>query len=84
MLEADYVLCTFSVGVLQNDDVVFEPELPAWKEEAIQSMTMGTYTKIFFQFEHKFWFDGEVCFLVFPSTVPIADVYSKVGSVRRS
>ncbi len=40
VLHADYVLCTFSLGVLQNDDVVFEPALPDWKEEAIQSMTM--------------------------------------------
>lgn len=27
-LSGDYVLCTFSVGVLQHDDVVFKPELP--------------------------------------------------------
>lgn len=40
VLEADYALCTFSLGVLQNDDVVFEPELPDWKQEAIQSMVM--------------------------------------------
>ena len=39
-LDADYVLCTFSLGVLQNDDVTFDPPLPAWKQEAIQSMTM--------------------------------------------
>ena len=31
---------TFSLGVLQNDEVVFEPRLPAWKVEAIESMTM--------------------------------------------
>ncbi|OJT14243.1 Polyamine oxidase [Trametes pubescens] len=60
VLHADYVLCTFSLGVLQNDDVVFEPALPDWKEEAIQSMTMATYTKIFLQFEEKFWFNTEV------------------------
>lgn len=24
----DYALCTFSLGVLQNDDVVFKPSLP--------------------------------------------------------
>lgn len=40
VLHADYALCTFSLGVLQHDDVVFEPALPDWKEEAIQSMTM--------------------------------------------
>lgn len=39
-LQADYVLTTFSLGVLQNDDVVFHPALPSWKEEAIQSMYM--------------------------------------------
>ena len=36
VLEADYVLCTFSLGVLQHDDVAFEPPLPEWKQEAIQ------------------------------------------------
>lgn len=39
-LSADYALVTFSVGVLQNDDVVWEPALPDWKQEAIQGMTM--------------------------------------------
>jgi len=27
-LSADYALCTFSLGVLQNDDVQFNPPLP--------------------------------------------------------
>lgn len=31
-LTAEYALCTFSLGVLQHDDVKFEPELPYWKE----------------------------------------------------
>ena len=39
-LQADYALCTFSLGVLQHDDVTFEPALPDWKQEAIQSMDM--------------------------------------------
>lgn len=39
-LTADYVLCTFSVGVLQYGDIAFEPALPSWKIEAIQSMVM--------------------------------------------
>lgn len=39
-LEADYALVSFSLGVLQNNDVTWEPALPAWKEEAVQSMTM--------------------------------------------
>ncbi|OCH88125.1 amine oxidase [Obba rivulosa] len=60
MLRADYALCTFSLGVLQHDDVKFLPPLPAWKQEAIHSMTMGTFTKIFMQFPEKFWFDTEM------------------------
>lgn len=28
MISADYAICTFSVGVLQNDDVQFSPPLP--------------------------------------------------------
>lgn len=39
-LHADYALCTFSLGVLQHDDVQFTPPLPAWKQEAIHSMSM--------------------------------------------
>ncbi len=39
-LTAQYAICTFSLGVLQNDDVQFDPPLPEWKVEAIQSMTM--------------------------------------------
>ena len=39
-LEADYGLVSFSLGVLQHNDVTWEPKLPAWKTEAIQSMTM--------------------------------------------
>ncbi|KAF5612271.1 n1-acetylpolyamine oxidase [Fusarium subglutinans] len=39
-VEADYAICTFSVGVLQNDAVDFKPALPRWKREAIQQMEM--------------------------------------------
>ncbi|KIY71848.1 amine oxidase [Cylindrobasidium torrendii FP15055 ss-10] len=59
-IEGDFALCTFSLGVLQNDDVLFEPELPAFKTEAIQSSVMATYTKIFLKFPQKFWFDTEM------------------------
>ncbi|TVY48654.1 Polyamine oxidase [Lachnellula occidentalis] len=49
-IQADYAICTFSLGVLQNDVVDFQPVLPAWKQTGIEGMQMGTYTKIFFQF----------------------------------
>ncbi|TFK69792.1 amine oxidase [Pluteus cervinus] len=60
VITGDYALCTFSVGVLQHDDVTFIPPLPAFKQEAISSIAMATYTKIFLQFPTKFWFDTEM------------------------
>ncbi|KAF8263150.1 hypothetical protein EI94DRAFT_1807680 [Lactarius quietus] len=39
-LTAPYAICTFSVGVLQNDDVQFDPPMPEWKVEAVHSTTM--------------------------------------------
>ncbi|KAF9219363.1 amine oxidase [Gyrodon lividus] len=59
-LTADHVLCTFSAGVLRNTDVVFQPALPDWKIEAINSIEMVTYTKIFLQFNETFWFPTEM------------------------
>ena len=41
-LTAQYAICTYSIGVLQNDDVRFDPPLPEWKVEAIHSLTMVT------------------------------------------
>ena len=45
VLAADYALCTFSLGVLQHDDVRFIPPLPTWKQEAIHSMAMVSASK---------------------------------------
>ncbi|KAK3696293.1 hypothetical protein LTR37_018029 [Vermiconidia calcicola] len=56
-VEADYVICTFSIGVLQRDRINFQPKLPEWKQTGIDAMTMATYTKIFLQFppDQVFW-----------------------------
>ncbi|KAG9311051.1 hypothetical protein JVU11DRAFT_8951 [Chiua virens] len=59
-ITAEHVLCTFSVGVLQNDEVAFQPTFPDWKVEAINSIEMATYTKIFLQFNETFWFPTEM------------------------
>ncbi|CAF1235609.1 unnamed protein product [Rotaria sordida] len=55
VITAEYAICTFSLGVLQNQDVEFVPSFPAWKQEAIFSFKMATYTKIFLKFPYKFW-----------------------------
>ncbi|KAI0199873.1 amine oxidase [Astrocystis sublimbata] len=54
-IEAEHAITTFSIGVLQNDIVEFKPPLPRWKREALAQFQMGTYTKIFFQFNETFW-----------------------------
>lgn len=55
-IEADYAVTTFSLGVLQHEDAVaFEPALPEWKQVAIESFLLGTYTKIFLQFNETWW-----------------------------
>ncbi|KMQ81511.1 flavin containing polyamine, partial [Lasius niger] len=62
-VSAAYAICTLSLGVLQNDVVKFSPKLPRWKETAIEKFSMGTYTKIFFQFNETFWPQDEQYFL---------------------
>ncbi|EFE31310.1 flavin containing polyamine oxidase, putative [Trichophyton benhamiae CBS 112371] len=48
-------IATFSLGVLQRDVVQFYPPFPSWKKSAISSFEIGTYTKIFLQFDKAFW-----------------------------
>lgn len=54
-VQAAHAVCTFALGVLQNDAVEFQPALPRWKNDSIQAFQMGTYTKIFMQFNTTFW-----------------------------
>lgn len=54
-IEAEHAISTFSLGVLQNDVVEFTPALPRWKQEVIEQFQMGTYTKVFMQFNETFW-----------------------------
>lgn len=49
-LEADRVVVTLPVGVLQQEAVTFQPALPAWKNKAIHSLQMGHLKKIAFEF----------------------------------
>ncbi|KAA3469516.1 polyamine oxidase 1 [Gossypium australe] len=53
--EADYVILSASIGVLQSDLISFRPPLPRWKTEAIEKCDVMVYTKIFLKFPYKFW-----------------------------
>ncbi|KAI9733149.1 MAG: hypothetical protein M1834_003696, partial [Cirrosporium novae-zelandiae] len=63
-IEAEYAIMTFSIGVLQNGGIDFQPALPSWKQAAISSFDLGTYTKIFLQFDEPFW-DSNTQFLLY-------------------
>ncbi|KAA8520220.1 hypothetical protein F0562_014476 [Nyssa sinensis] len=53
--EANYVILSVSIGVLQSDLISFRPPLPRWKMEAIEKCDVMVYTKIFLKFPYKFW-----------------------------
>ncbi|KAG8391207.1 hypothetical protein BUALT_Bualt01G0163800 [Buddleja alternifolia] len=53
--EANYVILSVSIGVLQTRLISFSPPLPRWKTEAISNCDIMVYTKVFLKFPHKFW-----------------------------
>jgi len=52
---ANYVIPTFSLGVLQSNSVKFVPSLPPAKINAINSCPFVLYLKIFLEFSTIFW-----------------------------
>lgn len=52
--KARRLLVTLPLGVLQSDDVSFNPRLRA-KEEAAQSLAMGQVVKVLLRFREPFW-----------------------------
>ncbi|KAI0145764.1 putative flavin-containing polyamine oxidase [Hypoxylon sp. NC0597] len=87
-IEAQHAVATFSVGVLQNDVVEFDPPLPRWKREAIEQFQMGTYTKIFLQFNETFWDRDTQFFLYADNTTrgyyPVWQSLSATGFIEES
>ncbi|KAK4803046.1 hypothetical protein SAY86_001249 [Trapa natans] len=53
--EANYLIVSVSIGVLQSDLISFRPPLPRWKMEAVNMVDVKVYTKVFLKFPHKFW-----------------------------
>ncbi|CAM0901750.1 unnamed protein product [Alopecurus aequalis] len=56
--QADYVVVSASLGVLQTDLIQFKPHLPSWKIMSIYQFNMAVYTKIFLKFPKRFWPEG--------------------------
>ncbi|MEJ7911912.1 MAG: NAD(P)/FAD-dependent oxidoreductase [Chitinophagaceae bacterium] len=53
---AEKIIVTVPLGVLQNNNINFEPGLPAI-ENAIQSLGFGNAVKVVLQFDAAFWTD---------------------------
>jgi monoamine oxidase len=48
---AKTVLSTVSNGILASGKIAFEPALPAWKQDAIKALPMGTLDKVVMEFD---------------------------------
>lgn len=55
LLEADQVLVTLPLSLLQAGTVRFTPELPAKKIEALHKLEMGKVIRIVLRFRERFW-----------------------------
>ncbi|XP_014090109.2 peroxisomal N(1)-acetyl-spermine/spermidine oxidase [Bactrocera oleae] len=52
---ADHVICTIPLGVLKSTHkTLFTPELPHYKQEAIENLMFGTVDKIFLEYDRPF------------------------------
>ncbi|KAJ5889619.1 flavin containing polyamine oxidase [Penicillium tannophilum] len=87
-VSAAYAVCTFSLGVLQSETVSFTPTLPDWKKTSIEKFSMGTYTKIFLQFNETFWPEDTQYFLYASPTTrgsyPVWQSLSAPGFIQDS
>lgn len=64
-IEAEYVIVTIPLGVLKHEhETLFVPPLPERKLNAINSLTVGTLNKIFLTYEHPWWPDNRVFFVL--------------------
>lgn len=53
--EADFVICSVPLGVLQKEDIEFDPPLPKTFTDRISRIGMGNVTKLALKFEQPFW-----------------------------
>jgi monoamine oxidase len=55
--EANKILVTVPIKMLQNEQIAFKPIMPKEKKEAINNIFMGDGIKIFIEFDEKFYPD---------------------------
>ncbi len=81
-LSADYVICTFSLGVLQKDHKsLFNPPLPDWYLREMFKFDMNTYTIIYLRFPYSFWDDETYLFLYADDQRGYYPIWENLGAV---
>ncbi len=60
---ADAVIITVPLGVLKTDDIVFNPPLPKYKQQAIKRLGMGLFNITAIKYPASFW--PEACHAMF-------------------
>lgn len=76
VIEADRVVVTLPLGVLQQDRVRFEPSLPEEKLDSIGRLGMGVINKIALRFSKRFWpDDAHLLGLLSSSTEKLTEYY---------
>jgi monoamine oxidase len=64
----DAVIVTVPLGVLKDGAIDFDPPLPERKQQAIDTLGVGSLTKIICTFEKPFWPAGQYVFGSIPTT----------------
>ena len=90
-LNANYVVVTLPLGVLKKNSVIFNPELPHTKKEAISRLGFGVLDKVVLVFESCFWdlntpmigFASEEpgCHFMFVNMFPVVGAYVLISLV---
>ena len=79
--QADRVLCTLPLGVLQTQSITFKPGLPPAKIKAISRMGVGNLGKVILEFSERFWPDDINWLLGVQSAAPWGVAFSTLNRV---
>jgi monoamine oxidase len=55
VIDADYAVCSVSLGILKAGTIAFDPPLPGGYRDSIEKVGFGSVTKIAFKFPEAFW-----------------------------
>jgi polyamine oxidase len=61
-IDADVVVVTVPLAVLQSGAIRFDPSLPEATSDAIAQLGVGSFDKLFLRFEERFWGTGTTFF----------------------